>query len=92
MLARRLLNVIRRRSEVPAGVDRAARFPTTHWSVILKAGQPHTTQSRQAFASLCEGYWSPSYAYVRRLGCSVEEAQDLVQDFFGSSPKSVVTI
>jgi RNA polymerase sigma-70 factor (ECF subfamily) len=32
---------------------------------------------------LCRTYWYPLYAYVRRCGHSVEEAQDLVQEFFG---------
>ena len=36
---------------------------------------------RDALARLCERYWYPVYAYVRR-GCPAEEAQDLTQDFF----------
>ena len=31
---------------------------------------------------LCEHYWYPVYAYVRRRGHLNEEAQDLTQDFF----------
>lgn len=31
---------------------------------------------------LCRTYWYPLYAYVRRRGHSVEEAQDLTQEFF----------
>ena len=31
---------------------------------------------------LCRTYWYPLYAYVRRRGHSVEEAQDLTQAFF----------
>ena len=65
-----------------AGVHRAAGFPTTHWSLIRKAGQPQTYESREAFAALSQAYWSPVYAYLRRLGCSADDAQDLVQDFF----------
>ncbi len=33
-------------------------------------------------ASLCATYWRPLYAYVRRQGRSVEDAQDLTQSFF----------
>ena len=31
---------------------------------------------------LCRTYWYPLYAYVRRRGHPVEEAQDLTQEFF----------
>jgi RNA polymerase sigma-70 factor (ECF subfamily) len=41
------------------------------------------TQSAQsALARLCEIYWYPLYAYVRRQGYSPHDAQDLTQDFF----------
>ena len=32
--------------------------------------------------SLCEHYWYPLYAYLRRRGYAADEAQDLTQDFF----------
>ncbi len=32
--------------------------------------------------SLCEGYWYPLYAYVRRRGYPADQAQDLTQEFF----------
>ena len=31
---------------------------------------------------MCEKYWYPLYAYVRRRGYAVEQAQDLTQEFF----------
>ena len=31
---------------------------------------------------LCENYWFPLYAFVRRAGYSAEDAQDLTQEFF----------
>jgi len=33
-------------------------------------------------AKLCQAYWYPLYAYVRRRGHSPEDAQDLTQEFF----------
>ena len=33
-------------------------------------------------AALCTTYWRPLYAYVRRGGYSVEDAQDLTQSYF----------
>ena len=58
------------------------RFETTHWSVVLAAGHRSSPRSSEALASLCETYWYPLYAYVRRRVRDVDEAQDLTQGFF----------
>lgn len=58
------------------------RFATTRWSQVIAAGQANTAASRDALASLCEAYWYPLYAYVRRWGHDPDEAQDLTQEFF----------
>ena len=67
-------------------IDESARpknyFATTHWSVVLKAGRADTTHAREALAKLCQTYWYPLYAYVRRRGNSPHDAQDLTQGFF----------
>ena len=57
-------------------------FVTTHWSVVLAAGRTDTTRAEDALANLCQTYWHPLYAYVRRRGYSPEDAQDLTQGFF----------
>ncbi len=57
-------------------------FATTHWTVVLAAGQRHTPQSDAALEQLCRNYWFPLYAYVRRRGYTKEDAEDLVQAFF----------
>jgi RNA polymerase sigma-70 factor (ECF subfamily) len=41
-----------------------------------------TADSRQALATLCQTYWPPVYAFVRRNGYDREQAQDLTQGFF----------
>ena len=58
------------------------RFTTTHWSVILMAGQADSPQANEALERLCRTYWYPLYVYVRRQGNSPEDAQDLTQIFF----------
>ena len=58
------------------------RFATTRWSQVIAAGRAQTAVSRDALASLCEAYWYPLYAYVRRWGYGPDEAQDLTQEFF----------
>ena len=55
---------------------------TTHWSVVIAAGRSQSSQSDSALATLCETYWYPLYAFVRRQGFNAEEAEDLTQDFF----------
>ena len=37
---------------------------------------------RAALEKLCQTYWYPLYAYVRRRGSLAEDAQDLTQEFF----------
>ena len=60
----------------------SAQFATTHWSVVLAAGEGELPQAAQALEKLCRTYWYPLYVYVRRQGNSPEDAQDLTQDFF----------
>jgi RNA polymerase sigma-70 factor (ECF subfamily) len=57
-------------------------FATTHWTVVLAAGQRHTPQADGALEELCRTYWFPLYAYVRRRGHAKQDAEDLVQAFF----------
>jgi RNA polymerase sigma-70 factor (ECF subfamily) len=57
-------------------------FATTHWSVVLAAGAADTEPARRALSQLCESYWYPLYAYLRRRGHDFEEARDLTQGFF----------
>jgi RNA polymerase sigma-70 factor (ECF subfamily) len=60
----------------------AADFRTTHWSVVIRAGQGDSGAAREALEELCRRYWYPLYCYARRRGYSPEDAQDLTQEFF----------
>ena len=68
--------------EKERGAQGGGRFHTTHWSVVLAAGDRESTDRRQALSTLCETYWYPIYAYARRRGLSPERAQDTTQGFF----------
>jgi RNA polymerase sigma-70 factor (ECF subfamily) len=57
-------------------------FSTTHWSVVLAAGEQSSSRAQAALEQLCDTYWFPLYAYVRRQGRIPEDAQDLTQEFF----------
>ena len=60
-----------------------ASFQTTHWTVVLQAGQSDEPESsQQALAEFCESYWPPLYAFLRHRRYSSADAQDLVQGFF----------
>jgi DNA-directed RNA polymerase specialized sigma24 family protein len=61
---------------------RSPAFVTTQWSMVLAAGGSDTTHAQDALARLCQTYWHPLYAYVRRVGYSSHDAQDLTQEFF----------
>ena len=57
-------------------------FTTTRWTLVLEAADTRSPHGREALEDLCECYWYPLYAYVRRRGYGYEEAQDLTQGFF----------
>jgi RNA polymerase sigma factor (sigma-70 family) len=66
-------------SSVPAGVG---QFPPTLWTMVLLAGGEPGDQAGDALAQLCQRYWYPLYAYLRRRGQSAHDAEDLTQGFF----------
>ena len=55
---------------------------TTHWSVVLAAGNTESPQANEALEKLCQTYWYPLYAYIRRRGNNPTDAEDLTQGFF----------
>ena len=56
------------RSDTPLGQPEVVRgaFNTTHWSVVMLAGQETSPESSSALEHLCRTYWYPLYAYARR--------------------------
>src|ERR1035437_3599663 len=70
---------IRREGGSPA----VARLGETHGRFILSAmDKQRPVEAADALERLCRVYWPPLYAYVRRLGESPHDAQDLTQEFF----------
>jgi hypothetical protein len=49
-------------------------FETTRWSLVLAAGG-NDSQAREALSSLCQVYWYPLHAYLRRRGLDPEDAR-----------------
>jgi RNA polymerase sigma-70 factor (ECF subfamily) len=56
-------------------------FATTHWSVVLTAKGAPSPNADAALEQLCQTYWSPLYAYIRREGYDQAQAQELTQEF-----------
>jgi RNA polymerase sigma factor (sigma-70 family) len=66
------------------GAGEPREFVTTRWSLILSAAHfsNEEQRARDALAELCRTYWRPIFSFVRGRGYSIEDAQDLTQDFF----------
>ncbi|MEO8429794.1 MAG: sigma factor [Verrucomicrobiota bacterium] len=65
----------------PSIGGRPGVFASTHWSVVLEAGEAASPHADRALNSLCQTYWFPLYAYIRRRGFDTHAAQDLTQEF-----------
>lgn len=58
-----------------------SRFATTNWSLILRAA----ASDAEAELAMCEAYWYPVYAFIRRQGCFAADAEDLTQGYLLNS-------
>jgi len=57
-------------------------FKTTQWTEVLEAGGSNSLLAAAALEILCQKYWYPLYAFVRRRGYAPHDAEDLTQAFF----------
>jgi RNA polymerase sigma factor (sigma-70 family) len=62
--------------------EHGGHFSTTHWSLVVRAGDRVDPAAQSALETLCRRYWFPLYAFVRREGYDIEDSQDLTQAFF----------
>jgi RNA polymerase sigma factor (sigma-70 family) len=58
------------------------RFPNTPWTLIARMASQDETQVGAAFELICRSYWSPLYAFLRRLGYNAHDSEDLTQSYF----------
>ncbi len=59
-----------------------ALFLTTRWTMVSEAATVGSPDAAEALEQLCQAYWFPLYAYVRRSGESKQDAEDITQGFF----------
>lgn len=69
-------------TELAPTKQRDDQFTTTHWSVVLDAGDANSPRAQAALGTLYQAYAYPLYGFVRRQGHSEHDAQDLLHDFF----------
>ena len=71
-----------RTRNTPTSSGAGVRFEQTLWSEVIAAGQVGGPEAARALEKLCQVYWYPIYAYLRRRGFDRPEAKDLTQGFF----------
>lgn len=64
------------------GNSRLQPFPTTQWSLIVRAAADDPADREWALAEICTLYWPPVYAFIRSRGNPPHDAEDLTQGFF----------
>lgn len=74
-------NSDRREARSNPEVERG-QFQNTRWSLVVKVKDATEGVAHRALSKLCEMYWFPLYAFVRRKGANPDDAEDLTQGFF----------
>lgn len=68
-----------------SGISGDREFPSTAWSVIIRARDPSSPDYLQNLGRLVELYWRPVYCAVRQgWGKNHDDAKDLTQEFFAT--------
>lgn len=64
------------------GNSRLKPFPTTQWSLIVRAASDDSIERQRALGEICCRYWPPVYAFIRSRGHAPHDAEDLTQGLF----------
>jgi RNA polymerase sigma factor (sigma-70 family) len=57
-------------------------FEVTRFDLIVTATGAASSDAQKAMSELCQIYWPPVYAFVRKRGSNPDDAMDLTQGFF----------
>ena len=63
---------------------RSSDFPSTQWTLVDIVRSKDPAKAALALERLCQGYWYPIYAFVRRSGFNSHDAEDITQGFFAA--------
>ncbi len=68
---------------IAASPTKPGLFPVTRWTQVSRLRiDPDSPDGQRALSELCQAYWYPLYAFARRKGQALADAQDLTQGFF----------
>jgi DNA-directed RNA polymerase specialized sigma24 family protein len=67
---------------VPGGLETTAVLDKPDSGAYRRGGVSDSLAAQAALSELCQRYWYPLYAYVRRCGHGPADAEDLTQAFF----------
>ncbi len=70
------------RDSAQAGIRVPEHFVTTHISFLCRARDAAEPERSRIFDRICQAYWRPVYAYIRRTGKTIEDSKDCTQEFF----------
>lgn len=76
--------VMSQTAESEASTDagsKLARFPNTHWTLVLEAARGEPGRSQEALGQLCVLYREPIRSWLRRSGAAPDAVDDLTQCF-----------
>jgi RNA polymerase sigma factor (sigma-70 family) len=68
-------------TDTPAGAVRPSGFAPTRWTLVARA-RGETPEARAALSELCEAYYHPVFAFLRKERRGGDEARELTQEFF----------
>lgn len=57
-------------------------FPSTRWTLVRRVQKGGEAEAAVAMNEICRQYWYPIYAFARRHGFAVHDAEDITQAFF----------
>lgn len=66
---------------MPPGDLASSTFAATRWTRVVEA-RGDSPDARAALSDLCEAYYSPVVAFIRRQRGDADEARDLAHEFF----------
>src|ERR1700745_3041620 len=60
------------KTQAPNGIGRSDFFPSTHWSVVVAAGESQAEPeiAQAGLANLCQTNWAPLYRFLRQRGAA----------------------
>lgn len=62
----------------------SSAFPDTPWTLVDSIYRGTEDERSASLDRICQSYWYPIYAYLRRCGRGREDAEDLTQVFFST--------